>query len=174
MAYGGFDPAVAYNATANAYLVTWNGDGLATDDEFEVFGQDVSAAGTEVGTDFRISTTGTDGDAARGVNHPALAYNATANEYLVTWPGDDLATNDEYEIVGRRVGARDAADPDGDGDGVPDASDACPTQAGPPSNNGCPRHRDATRRRRRRHSRRFGCVPDAGGPAVQQRLSAPP
>ena len=137
VAFGGFDPAVAYSATANAYLVTWNGDGLATDDEFEVFGQDVSAAGTEVGTDFRISTTGTDGDAARGVSHPALAYNATANEFLVTWPGDDLATNDEYEIFGRRVGAP-TADPDGDGDGVPDATDACPAQAGPPSNNGCP------------------------------------
>ena len=28
--------------------------------------------------------------------------------------------------------------PDGDGDGVPDATDACPTQAGPASNSGCP------------------------------------
>ena len=28
--------------------------------------------------------------------------------------------------------------PDGDGDGVPDASDQCPAQAGPASNNGCP------------------------------------
>jgi Ca2+-binding RTX toxin-like protein len=31
-----------------------------------------------------------------------------------------------------------AAPPDTDGDGVPDASDNCPTTAGPPSNNGCP------------------------------------
>jgi subtilisin-like proprotein convertase family protein len=28
--------------------------------------------------------------------------------------------------------------PDGDGDGVPDASDQCPSQAGPASNGGCP------------------------------------
>ena len=28
--------------------------------------------------------------------------------------------------------------PDGDGDGVPDAGDQCPAQAGPASNNGCP------------------------------------
>jgi hypothetical protein len=28
--------------------------------------------------------------------------------------------------------------PDGDGDGIPDASDQCPSQAGPATNNGCP------------------------------------
>jgi hypothetical protein len=32
----------------------------------------------------------------------------------------------------------DPPPPDGDGDGVPDASDACPAQAGPASNGGCP------------------------------------
>jgi hypothetical protein len=30
------------------------------------------------------------------------------------------------------------APPDGDGDGVPDASDSCPAQGGPASNGGCP------------------------------------
>ncbi len=34
--------------------------------------------------------------------------------------------------------APSAAPPDGDGDGVPDASDNCPTEAGPASNGGCP------------------------------------
>ncbi|MGH8700944.1 MAG: hypothetical protein ACREVR_07175, partial [Burkholderiales bacterium] len=61
-----FLSAVAYNAQANEYLVTWVADGLATDNEFEIFAQRLSATGTELGGDFRVSTTGTDGDAARG------------------------------------------------------------------------------------------------------------
>ena len=104
----GFNPAVAYNATANEYLVTWLADGFATADEFEVFGQRVSAAGAELGADFRISNVGTDGDAARTPSNPAVAYSATANEYLVTWSGDGLATNDEDEVFGQRVSAAGA------------------------------------------------------------------
>ena len=76
--------AVAYNSTANEYLVTWQGDGLATDNEFEIFGQRVSAAGVELGSDFRISNVDTDTNAARTATNPNVAYNPTANEYLVT------------------------------------------------------------------------------------------
>src|SRR5687768_4063715 len=35
--------------------------------------------------DFRISNVGTDADAARDATNVAVAYNPTANEYLVTW-----------------------------------------------------------------------------------------
>jgi phosphotransferase system HPr-like phosphotransfer protein len=100
--------AVAYNQAANEYLVTWAADGLAADNETEIFGQRVSAAGAELGTDFRISNTGTDGDAARDALQPAVAYNATANEYLVTWQADGLATDEESEIFGQRVSAAGA------------------------------------------------------------------
>ena len=54
--------SVAYNSHANEYLVVWHGNGLATDGGVEVFGQRVSAIGAELGGDFRISTTGSDGD----------------------------------------------------------------------------------------------------------------
>jgi predicted metal-binding membrane protein len=40
-------PDVAYNPQAGEYLVVWAADGLATDNEFEVFGQRLSAARTE-------------------------------------------------------------------------------------------------------------------------------
>ena len=58
----------------------------------------------EVGTnDFRISDMGPDGDATFGGGFPAVAYNPTANEYLVVWSGSDntgaLVTG-ELEIFG--------------------------------------------------------------------------
>ena len=101
-------PSVAYSGAANEYLVTWEADGLATDDDVEIFGQRLSAAGAEQGGDFRISTTGADGDATRRAASPAIAYNATANEYLVTWQADGLATDEELEIFGQRLSAAGA------------------------------------------------------------------
>ncbi|MEO7197002.1 MAG: thrombospondin type 3 repeat-containing protein, partial [Solirubrobacterales bacterium] len=44
---------------------------------------------------------------------------------------------DSAEAIGTIIND-DAPPPDGDGDGVPDSTDDCPTQAGPASNNGCP------------------------------------
>jgi hypothetical protein len=105
----GFDADVAYNSTDNEYLVTWEGDGLVTDEEFEIFGQRVSAAGAEVAPDdFRISDVGTDGVAARDASKASVAYNSSGNEYLVVWYGDGLAVNDEFEIFGQRVSAAGA------------------------------------------------------------------
>jgi len=42
-----------------------------------------------------------------------------------------------YDIY-RCICLGDCGDPDADGDGVPDAQDDCPDEAGPASNNGCP------------------------------------
>jgi len=97
------EPAITYNPTTNQYLVVWSGDGLAADEEFEIFAQPLSADGAEIGADLRVSNAGTDGDPEREAFSPALASNPTANEYLVSWVGDGLATNDEYEIFGRRL-----------------------------------------------------------------------
>jgi Ca2+-binding RTX toxin-like protein len=105
-----FDPAIAYNPTVNEYLVSWEADDLATNNEFEIFGQRLSATGTAVGADdFRISEVGTDGDANRSAFRPAIAYNSKANEYLVSWDADDLATDGEVEIFGQRLSATGAA-----------------------------------------------------------------
>jgi hypothetical protein len=107
---GAFDasrPVVTYNSAANEFLVVWYGD-EAVDNEFEIYGQRVSAAGTEVGpNDFRISDAGPDGDAGFDAFKPVAAYNPYANEFLVVWYGDDTAA-DELEIYGQRVSAAGA------------------------------------------------------------------
>ncbi len=103
------DPSLAYNPQASEYLAVWEADGLATDDELEVFGQRLSGAGAELGGDFRISTTGSDGDANREVEDPAVAYNPPAGEYLIAWEADGLATDDESEVFGQRLSATGAA-----------------------------------------------------------------
>jgi hypothetical protein len=100
-------PSVAYNARADEYLVVWLGDddsaGLA-DNEFEIFGQRLNAStGAEVGTnDFRISDMGPDGNSNFGAIAPAVAYNSTADEYLVVWYGDDDVGGGR-EIHGQRL-----------------------------------------------------------------------
>ena len=111
-AFDAFNPAVAYNKTDWEYLVVWQGDddnGDLVDNEIEIYGQLVAAlTGDEIGpNDFRISDMGSsDGDTAFRAEHPAVAFNATANEYLVVWQGDDNTgslVDDEFEIYGQRV-----------------------------------------------------------------------
>ena len=105
------EPAVAYNSTADEYLVVWNGDddmGSLVDGEWEIFGQRLDGStGLEIGAnDFRISDMGPDGDTAFGDNHPAVADNSNADEYLVIWEGDDdtgTLVDNEVEIFGQLI-----------------------------------------------------------------------
>ena len=107
-------PSVAWNSASNEYLVVWSGDdatGTLVDGEYEIFGQRLAGAtGAEVGTnDFRISDMGPDADPLFDAADPSVAYNATLNEYLVVWTGDDV-TDEESEIYGQRIaGATGAA-----------------------------------------------------------------
>jgi hypothetical protein len=63
------DPSVTFNAQASEYLIVWHGDdntGLLVTGENEIFGQRLSASGTEVGAnDFRLSDMGTNGTSMR-------------------------------------------------------------------------------------------------------------
>jgi hypothetical protein len=104
-AYDAEDPAVAYNSQNNEYLVVWSAD-YYTDGDYEIFGQRLTATGTEVSTDFRISVMGPDGNANYDALNPVVAYNSTDNQYLVVWYGDDDSgslVNEEYEIWGKRL-----------------------------------------------------------------------
>jgi len=79
------------------------------DNEFEIFGQRLDAAGAAVGSnDFRISDMGTNGSTLFRARDAAVAYNNADNEYLVVWYGDDT-TNDEDEIYGQRLNAATGA-----------------------------------------------------------------
>jgi hypothetical protein len=100
--YSAVSPAVASDPDGE-YLVVWHGDDTV-DSEFEIWGQRLSATGTEVGdNDFRVSQMGPDGDPAYEGARPALAVEPTPGQFLAVWDGDD-AVNNEYEIYGRRLG----------------------------------------------------------------------
>ena len=69
--------------------------------------------------------------------------NATVSVYMPgEAPSDPLVvphTSNQWVIMGALVGAPVVLPPaDVDGDGIPDAADNCPTQAGPATNGGCP------------------------------------
>jgi hypothetical protein len=104
-------PEVAYNSVDNEYLVVWSGDDV-TDNDREIWGQRLSAAGIEIGfNDFRISDMGPDGAAVFGASGQAVAYNAGFNEYLVVWRGDDdLVGVNENEIFGQHLDAATGAE----------------------------------------------------------------
>ena len=107
VAFSALGASVAYNPTADEYLVVWRGEDMG-DQEWEVFGQRIEGStGTEVGeNDFRISDMGPDGDGAFGASSASVAYNPSADEYLVVWRGDDdtgSLVDNELEIFGQRL-----------------------------------------------------------------------
>ncbi len=108
-------PAVAYNTSANGYLVVWQGNDIAQNlagDEIEIHGQLLEADGSELPpNDFRISDMWTDTEF--DAHHPAVAYNSQANEYLVVWSSDDGVWSNatsELEIYGQRIDATTGAE----------------------------------------------------------------
>lgn len=96
-----FEPQVAWNSQNNEYLVIWKADS-AINGEDEIWGQRMSNTLAHLGTpDFRISTQGPTGNASFKADDPKVAYNSTANEYLVVWSGDTIAGEDE--IYAQRI-----------------------------------------------------------------------
>ncbi len=93
-------PAVAWNATANEFLVVWwrdSGDqrALATTST----GGGCGAGGLAIGTEFRISGDGATSDEYA----PAVAWNGAGNRYLVVWNDNrDLYTRG-VDVYGRLV-----------------------------------------------------------------------
>jgi hypothetical protein len=92
--YEAHEPRLAYNSVDQSYLVVWWG----TDDtgdlvagEREIFGQLLSGAGSEIGGDFRISSVGPAGAVGKAARYPAVAFNATDDEFLVCWEGNPVS-----------------------------------------------------------------------------------
>lgn len=110
--FGATQPAVAFDSQNNRYLVVWQGDdntALLVEGELEIFGQFIDGtSGAEIGTDFRISDMGSDGDDVFDAFAPEVVYNSTNNEFLVAWFGcDDTPplVNAEGEIFVQRINA---------------------------------------------------------------------
>ncbi|HQP44276.1 MAG TPA: hypothetical protein PLV66_11410 [Thermoanaerobaculales bacterium] len=109
-AYDAFDAAVAYNSINNTYLVVWAGDdttGGLVDEEYEIFGQILSAHDTQLGyNDVRISSAGGTGSYNTRTFNPDVAFNSVYNEFLVVWSADnpeDGCVDNEFEIWGQVV-----------------------------------------------------------------------
>ena len=105
--YDASSPAVAYNPSANEYLIAWQADNQTTtqiDGESEIFVQRLSSTGAELGTsDQRISTMGPDRNLSYDATDAEVVYNAAANEYLIAWNGDEGL--DDFEIFIQRLSA---------------------------------------------------------------------
>jgi len=92
-------PAVAWNDTAEQYLVVWiDWRGAYAD----IYGRRLKADGSPVGADFLISVNGT-----RDEGIPDVVWNGTKNQYLVVWSDARAGTHSpRVDIYGQRVGAK--------------------------------------------------------------------
>ena len=103
-----FNADVAYNSVRNEYLsvfVSRPGAPLATG-EIEIFGRRLDAAGQPIGSAFRISSLGADGDADAVPADPAVAYSPASDSYLVVFSGDGGEppyADDKHQIWSRLV-----------------------------------------------------------------------
>ncbi|MFQ6058523.1 MAG: hypothetical protein ACE5MB_06575, partial [Anaerolineae bacterium] len=93
-----WSPSLAYNGTDDEYLAVWkdyrnNQNNVSNAD---IYGQRVSSEGALLGSEFLITPAGDQG-------HPAVAYNALANEYLVVWTEGRNAGTAGLDIYGQRV-----------------------------------------------------------------------
>jgi hypothetical protein len=93
-------PAVVWNDTTRQYMVVWEDGRNEPTRGSDIFGQRLSTTGTRVGPDFQVSgpgATSDDGD-------PAVAWDDTANRYLVVWEDGRNEPTRGTDIYGQRVG----------------------------------------------------------------------
>ena len=84
------------------YVVTWRSDVQNGPSSTDIYGQRYNAAGTALGTEFRVSSTADD-----HTFEPLVAA-LTSGGFVVTWQSYD-PVNDDYDIHGQRYDAADSA-----------------------------------------------------------------
>jgi hypothetical protein len=90
-------PAVAFDPANNQFLVVFGDDRDSATSEGEIFGQLIASNRTLTGSNFRIvESTASPGDQI----YPAVAFNPTAQKYLVAW---EDSRNGNADIYGRVV-----------------------------------------------------------------------
>jgi len=90
-------PAAARNQTDNEYFVVWQDARKSGTRGWEIYGRRVGADGRPVGAEIRISRAAGKTDETM----PAVAWSASANQYLVVW--QDFR-NGRWDIYGQRLG----------------------------------------------------------------------
>jgi uncharacterized repeat protein (TIGR01451 family) len=101
-------PALAVNSLSGESLVVWSSDMPGNGLETEIFAQLLDSAGSLQGGLIQVSQMGPDGVDSYTASHPAVAYNASANEFMVVWSADDNTlplVDDEFEIYAQRISA---------------------------------------------------------------------
>jgi hypothetical protein len=93
------DAAVVWNWTTREYLVVWTDQRDYLDRGRDIYGRRLGAGAAPVGAGFRISGI----NATSNEIESALAWNQTANEYLVVWTDGRNYETREMDIWGRRV-----------------------------------------------------------------------
>lgn len=107
--FDAFDPAAAYDAVRDRFLVAWWGDdasGTLVDNEREIFAQLVDPELREDGVDERVSEMGPDGDRDYDGFDPVVASGGTGASFLIAWWGDDATPplgNQQYAVFSRRL-----------------------------------------------------------------------
>jgi hypothetical protein len=80
-------PAVTYDGIDKEYLVIWRS--IRANMPSEIFGQRLSATGSEIEADFQISNIAAAGK-DRSLNNASLTHNSTTGQCLVIWQGNPL------------------------------------------------------------------------------------
>lgn len=91
---------MAWNQSANQYLVVWGDARNTLTRGSDIYGRRVSARGTPVGTGFRISGP----NATSSESNAEVVWNSNANQYLVVWSDPRGPSTRGYDIYGQRVG----------------------------------------------------------------------
>lgn len=115
--YGPRSLALTYNPDDGEYLVVWAGDTQAAsipplvDNEFEIFGQRLTAGGVEIGDDdFRISDAGPPADINFRAEQPDVSYSPVSNQYLVAWSAREPFNGATDEQIYAQRLSRDGAE----------------------------------------------------------------
>ncbi|MBN1581109.1 MAG: hypothetical protein JXA89_10430, partial [Anaerolineae bacterium] len=101
--YTSCQPAVAYSPLHDKYLVVYSQDSkpsLPPYTDYNIIGQPINGDGTKTETGFLI------GGKTIHQRRPAVAYNGTDDEFLVTWD-EEQGAGGWYDIWAQRVNADD-------------------------------------------------------------------
>ena len=91
-------PAAAYDASANRYMVVWQGTQSGAR-EYGIYGQRLAADGALAGAQIAISTW--DGDQL----YPQIAYDSVEHRFLVVWEDHHWGVANGWYVYGQLVGS---------------------------------------------------------------------